>query len=162
MNINLIVGIVKTFVQRIVCSIFGAKDINQVWSSAETYEAKTIVIYENKDENISQAYIALQDVPAGIEIANTIYWQSTLEYFNSGSGGGSKTYIAEPGRLISNFTISHNLNGYPVCTFIDITPDSTTNEPLNEEIIGEVTYINENQVRVELAKSILVRCILRV
>lgn len=41
------------------------------WSSAQTYEINMIVFVGKR------AYTALQDVPTGIDIANTAYWAET-------------------------------------------------------------------------------------
>jgi hypothetical protein len=154
MNINLIIGIIKNFVQRLMCSMFGAKDIYQCWNKEDSYEPKTIVIYENEDKKISQAYISIQTVPSGIEITNTKYWQSIPEYFNN---GGNKKYSGETTGTVTNYEIQHNLNGYPLCTFIDISIDPTTDQPINEEIIGDIKYNDEMSLTVSFTKAVKIR-----
>lgn len=63
----------------------------------------------------------------------------TLKFIGVESGGEDKTYVYSQTTATKTWDIEHNLNKYPSVTVVDSG---------NNAVIGEVTYIDKNNVRV--------------
>lgn len=63
----------------------------------------------------------------------------TLKFIGVESGGEDKTYVYAQSTAAKSWDIEHNLNKYPAVTIVDSG---------NNVVVGEVTYLDKNNVRV--------------
>ena len=101
------------------------------WNSDKFYKKGTVVSANNK------VYIAIQDVPIGTELTNTAYWSILIENNTS----ADKTFEYQQTEVATEWNVVHNLNKYPSVTITDA---------LGNVILGDVQYIDSNQLKITL------------
>lgn len=86
------------------------------------YYGQTIVVVTSSSANL---YVIQPD--------------KTLKFIGVESGGEDKTYVYSQATAAKTWDIEHNLNKYPAVTIVDSG---------NNIVVGDVNYIDKNNVRV--------------
>jgi hypothetical protein len=111
------------------------------WSASVQYPSLGMVQYQGSTYLNSSGFFS----PLGVPPSTSPAWELVAakgEPGPQGASGALFSYIHTQDIASASWIINHNLDGYPNVTAVDST---------NREIVGDVLYLSNNQLRIDFS-----------